>query len=189
MICILRDEPSAVPKRWFGLILADRDGCAPTPARRPPLERVVERARPQVSALAVCTRANPSHFADLGLPVVRPAGTGPLASVLAGLDWTAARSRETAWLVTFPGDTEDFPLDLVEQLGRGVAAESADMAWAAAGDGALPAFGLWPVRLRRSLRKAVGQRADLGAESWAARFRVAKIQVSSTPVPLGEPRV
>lgn len=174
MVCIIRGEPSAVPKRWVGAIVPAGAGRAAPPAWGPVLGQVIERAWPQVSSLVICTTLDRSPLAHHGLAVVTPDRPGLLAAVLAGLEWTAAHSRETAWIATFAGDAPDFPDDLVERLGHAVGAEGADMAWAA-GDRTAPAFGLWPVRLRRSLRKSLDGQPDLAVGAWAARFRVAAV--------------
>lgn len=61
----------------------------------------------------------------------------------------------------------------MERLGNAVGAQGADMAWAVAGGHPMPQFGLWPVRLRRDLRRALAKQPDLGVEAWAARFQPA----------------
>jgi len=60
----------------------------------PLLERVIERMRPQVETLMLNANGDPARFASFGLPVVPdsvPDYAGPLAGVLAGLDWTAGQ--------------------------------------------------------------------------------------------------
>ena len=62
-------------------------------AGRPLLAHVVGGCAPQVGALALSANGDPARFAAFGLPVIAdgaPAGAGPLAGVLAGLDWAAA---------------------------------------------------------------------------------------------------
>src|SRR5689334_6520070 len=56
------------------------------------LERVIARARRQVEALVLNANGDPARFAQFGLPVVADSVegfAGPLAGVLAGLDWAA----------------------------------------------------------------------------------------------------
>jgi molybdopterin-guanine dinucleotide biosynthesis protein A len=187
MVCILRGEPSAVPKLWTGMIVAAGDGCLVPLAGRPLLDHVIERARPQVCSLAICARGDPSRFARPGVAAVAAPRAGQLAAVLAGLDWTAAHSRETPWLATFAADAPVFTADLVERLGQGVGDAGADMAWAVVGERAAPVFGeraapvfgLWPVRLRRALAKAIDRDPGLGVEAWAARYRVAHVELAA----------
>ena len=176
MICIIRGEPSAVPKRWVGMISVVDERCLLPLAGRPILDHVIERARPQISSLILCHGGDPSPLMRLGLPVVAPGFGGFAAAVLAALDWTATHSRETPWLATFAAPVPFFPTDLVDRLGHAVGAEGADMAWAVSGGRSLPQFGLWPVRLRRDLRRALVKQPELDLEAWAERFRPARVE-------------
>lgn len=120
------------------------------------LGQVIGRLSPQVAGLALNANGDPGRFSDFGLPVLPdsvPGFAGPLAGVLAGLDWAAGRGAET--VVTVAGDTPFFPCDLVPRLQ--LAAEGMDhpLALAATPDGRHPTFGLWPVGLRDALRSAL----------------------------------
>ena len=60
-------------------------------------------------------RASPAY----GLPVVPdsvPDFAGPLAGILAGLDWAAANALQIEWMVSVPGDCPFLPADLVSRL-------------------------------------------------------------------------
>ena len=60
------------------------------------LDRVIARLRPQVAALVLNANGDPARFARFGLPVAAdsiPDHAGPLAGILAGLDWAAATRR------------------------------------------------------------------------------------------------
>ena len=78
---------------------------------------------------------------------------GPLAGVLAGMDWAAAAGAEA--VVTAAADTPFFPVDLVARLR---AAGPFAMAATPGTDGPErhPTFALWPVGLRDDLRAALG---------------------------------
>jgi molybdopterin-guanine dinucleotide biosynthesis protein A len=125
------------------------------------LTRVMDRLGPQVAGLALNANGDASRFADLDLPVIADSiegYAGPLAGVLAGLDWAAEQGAET--IVTAAADTPFFPCDLVPQLllrGEGMAhplvlAATPD---AKRGRARHPTFGLWPVALREDLRTAL----------------------------------
>ena len=123
------------------------------------IEHVIRRLRPQVTALALNANGDPARFAEFGLKVL-PDGMagqpGPLAGILAGLDWATARGASA--IVTVAGDTPFFPRDLVARL-RATAGPSG-LALAASPDpeGRVrrhPVFGLWPVALREDLRVAL----------------------------------
>lgn len=123
------------------------------------LQQVIARLRPQVSAMVLNANGDASRFADYGLQVVADGidgYAGPLAGVLAGLDWAAAQGADH--IVSVAADTPFFPTDLVQRLntGRG----SAPLALAASidpkrGQVRQPTFGLWPVALRDDLRAAL----------------------------------
>lgn len=122
------------------------------------IDHVIDRLAPQCGALALNANGDPGRFADLGLPVLPDsvAGfAGPLAGVLAGLDWAAGRGAEA--IVTAAADTPFFPRDLVARLQQ--AAGPSGLALAAtqgpAGPERHPTFGLWPVALRDDLRAAL----------------------------------
>jgi molybdopterin-guanine dinucleotide biosynthesis protein A len=98
---------------------------------------------------------DPARFAGFGIPVV-PDGIagcrGPLAGVLAGLDWAAAAGFDR--IVTVAADTPFFPADLVARLDAGSA--QVPVVLAATKQGGLhPVFGLWTVSLRSRLRADV----------------------------------
>ena len=83
------------------------------------LERVLARLAPQCTAIILNANGDPARFGDTGLPVVPdtvPDFAGPLAGILAGLDWAAAHAPEVADVVSVPGDCPFLPPDLVSRL-------------------------------------------------------------------------
>lgn len=117
------------------------------------VDHVIARLDPQCDSLALNANGDPARFADLGLPVIADevADGGPLAGVLAGLDYAAR--RQATHIVTVAADTPFLPCDLVPQLL--FAAEASGLALAASPSGRHPTFGLWPVSLADDLRKAL----------------------------------
>lgn len=127
-------------------------------AGQPLLDRVIDRLSAQCGPLALNANGDPARFARYGLPVLPdsiPDHPGPLAGVLAGLDWAAAQGVDS--IVTAAADTPFFPLTLVADLRA--AAGPAGLALAASRDAdglhRQPTFGLWPVALRDDLRAAL----------------------------------
>lgn len=136
---------------------------------RPILRHVIDRLAPQVAGLALNANGDPARFAAYGLPVLPdplPDFPGPLAGVLAGLDWAEGQGAET--IVTVAGDTPFFPETLVAQLRATSAGQAHPLVLAATPRGAEetksmsrsglirhPTFGLWPVALRDDLRAAL----------------------------------
>ena len=129
-------------------------------AGRSLLDHVVTRLAPQVDQIALNANGDPSRFSDMPYPVIQdsiPDFVGPLAGVLAGLDWAQEQGAET--IVTVAADTPFFPKDLVARLmakGHGMAHPL--VLSATREEGRLyrhPTFGLWPVALRDDLRAAL----------------------------------
>jgi molybdopterin-guanine dinucleotide biosynthesis protein A len=125
------------------------------------LGHVVERLSPQVAGLALNANGDAARFEALNMPVLPDSidgFAGPLAGVLAGLDWAATQGADT--IVTVAADTPFFPGDLVPQLllaSEGmvhplVLAATSD---AKRGTARHPTFGIWPVALRDDLRAAL----------------------------------
>ena len=133
------------------------------------LSRVCDRLAPQVSGLALNANGDAARFADLGLPVVADSidgFAGPLAGVLAGLDWAAEQGADA--IVTAAADTPFFPTDLVARLIAASEGQDQPLVLATTprtGDelksggrskvNRHPTFGLWPVGLRDDLRAAL----------------------------------
>ncbi len=148
-----------------------------TLAGQPLIVHVAERLLPQVGACAISANGDPARFAETGLPVLpdaEPGGLGPLAGILAGLDWAAGQGAET--VVSAPVDTPFIPGDLVPRLLLAAEGMRAPFALACAPDGAEmrlhPACGLWPVAVRDDLRAALRQgvrRLGAWAEEAGAR--------------------
>ena len=96
--------------------------------------------------VALSANGDPARFAGFGLPVLGDgpfAGQGPLAGVLAGLDWAAGLGAGT--LLTVPGDTPFIPRDLVARLAPAPSC-------AASGGRVHHLVALWPVAARAALR-------------------------------------
>lgn len=164
------------------------DKCMRPLAGRPILAHVVERVRPQVRALALNANGDAARFAAFGLPVVAdtvPDFAGPLAGVLAGLDWARACVPGAAFVLSVPTDGPFVPRDLASRLLAAVLAEGADMACAASDGQSHPVIGLWPVRLADALRDAMTREAVRKVDVWTARHRLATVTWDLAATPLG----
>ncbi|WP_198370998.1 molybdenum cofactor guanylyltransferase MobA [Roseomonas rosulenta] len=168
--------------------LARRMGGGDKPLRllggRPMLDHVLARIAPQVAAVILNANGDPARFAGLGLPVVAdglPDHPGPLAGVLAALDWAAAHRPDLPWVVSVPGDSPFLPLDLVARLHAARAAQDVPLACARSGGQAHPPVGLWPVALRDDLRAALlaGERK---IDRWTVRHGCAHADWPEHPV-------
>ena len=140
------------------------------------LERVLEGFQPQCAALIVNANGDPARFSDTGLAIVAdsiPDFAGPLAGILAALDWAAAHSPELADVVSVPGDCPFLPHDLVAQLLSARAAARTPLACARSGDQRHPVVALWPVDVRDDLRRALVEEGLRKIEAFTARHGVA----------------
>ena len=149
------------------------------------LERVLARLTPQCDAIILNANGDPARFADTGLPVVPdsvPDFAGPLAGILAGLDWAAAHAPDAADVVSVPGDCPFLPHDLVGRLAAARQSAGLPLACARSGDWRHPVLGLWPVALREDLRKALIEEQLRKIETWTARHGVAIADWPATPV-------
>lgn len=169
--------------------LARRMGGGDKPLRtiagRSILAHVVERLSSQCDGLVVNANGDPARFAGYGLPVVAdgvPDFAGPLAGILAGLDWMAASRPGTEWLVSVAADTPFIPRDLVARLHEAREAGNVPLACAASGGWTHPVIGLWPVSLREDLRHALTVEDERKIDRWTARHGCASAEWPVTPV-------
>jgi molybdopterin-guanine dinucleotide biosynthesis protein A len=149
------------------------------------LDRALKRMRPQCSSIIINANGDPARFADTGLPVVPddvPGFAGPLAGILAGLDWLAGHRPDIAFAVSVPGDCPFLPGDLVARLHAARADENKPLACARSGDQAHPVVGLWPVALRSDLRRALVEESLRKIDVWTARHGVALADWPADPV-------
>ena len=149
------------------------------------LERVIERAAPQVEALVLNANGDPGRFAATGLPVAADAlagHPGPLAGVLAGLDWAIANAPRCSHLASFACDAPFLPRDLVARLHRRMRAAGADLACARSAGRDHPVFALWPVTLAEALRRAVRDEGIRKVDRWTARYALATEDFAARPV-------
>jgi molybdenum cofactor guanylyltransferase len=149
------------------------------------LERVVERIRPQCAGLILNANADAARFSDIGLPVVAdsvPDYPGPLAGILAGLDWTAEHAAQIEWIVTAPGDCPFLPRDLVTRLHQARVGAGALLACVSSGKRPHPVVAIWPVELREDLRRAVNRDRVRRVTEWSTRYPFGMAAWAATPV-------
>jgi molybdenum cofactor guanylyltransferase len=149
------------------------------------LERVVERLRPQCAGLVLNANDAPERFADTGLPAVAdsvPDHPGPLAGILAGLDWTANQAPAIEWVVSVPSDCPFLPRNLVAHLHDARVTAGTQLACARSAERRHPVVALWPVSLRGDLRRAVTSEGARKVDSWIARFTIGFADWPAAPV-------
>jgi molybdenum cofactor guanylyltransferase len=149
------------------------------------LERALTRVAPQCADVVINANGDPSRFARFGLPVVADdveGFAGPLAGILAGLDWLATNAPAIGWLASVPGDCPFLPRDLVRRLHEARAAANVPLACAKSGDWRHPVVGLWPVNLRADLRRALVADGLRKIEVWTARHGIALAEWPAEPL-------
>jgi len=149
------------------------------------LARVLERLSPQCAGMIINANGDSARFRFTGLPVVPddiPDFAGPLAGVLAGLDWAANHAPEAEYVATAPGDCPFLPRELVSRLEEARQRENKPLACAKSGDWRHPVVGLWPVALRADLRRALMDENLHKIEIWTARHGVAIAQWDDKPI-------
>lgn len=150
----------------------------------PILGRVIDRFRPQVGRLVINANGDPARFATTGLPVVADTVEdfpGPLAGVLAGLDWAAGNVPHALWIATVATDAPFIPRDLVTRM-IVATEEGAELVCAASHGRTHPVIGLWATRLRNDLRRAVVEEGIRKVDIWTARHRLAVVDFAVDPV-------
>jgi molybdopterin-guanine dinucleotide biosynthesis protein A len=151
------------------------------------LDRVLATLSAQTIGIVINANGDPKRFADTGLPVIAdnvPGFAGPLAGILAGLDWLMAQDNGIEWLVSVPGDCPFLPDNLVEKLhgARRKMGAGVPLACARSGEWRHPVVGLWPLALRADLRKALVEEDLRKIEVWTARHGIAIAEWADQPV-------
>jgi molybdopterin-guanine dinucleotide biosynthesis protein A len=183
-----KDAP-ATPGILLAGGLARRMGGGDKPMRqiggRTILERVIGRLEPQCRGLILNANGDPARFARFGLSVIPDTVEnfpGPLAGILAGLDWAAANRPEVAWVLSAAADCPFLPRDLVSRLHRARVEENAQLAVAASGGQSHPVIGLWSVALREELRHALVVEDIRRIDRWTARYKLATVAWPAEPL-------
>lgn len=152
---------------------------------QPLLKRVLVRLEPQVSSIIVNANGNPDRFSQWKKLVVADTIAdfpGPLAGVLAAMEWAVEHQPQCNWIVSVPVDTPFIPLDLVARFSRTITEKSADLTCAKSADQAHPVVGLWPVRLVSDLRQAMVEENLRKVDLWTARFNLVHTVFETDPI-------
>jgi molybdopterin-guanine dinucleotide biosynthesis protein A len=149
------------------------------------LARVIEVMQPQCAGLVLNANGAASRFASFGLPVVAdtvPGFAGPLAGVLAGLDWLAEHRPEIEYCLSVPSDTPFLPKNLAARLMEARQAADAELAYAVSGGSSHPVIALWPVDLRHDLRHALCEENLHKVGAFTRRYKVADCIWPGSPI-------
>ena len=152
------------------------------------IDLVAATARAQCGAVALnlhdLAPETVAPFADLGLAVAAdaaPGRLGPLAGVLGGLDFAAARHPGAEFVLSLPCDGPFLPDDLAARLLAAARQTKSGLARAASGGRIHPVVALWPLRLREKLRHALVEQDFRAVGEFQDRYDVATVQWPATP--------
>lgn len=150
---------------------------------RPMVAHVVERLKPQVMDLVIVANDLPSRFRALKVPVIpdppeivraaRKEGRrlGPLAGILAGLEWTLKHHAHVGWIVTAPADVPMLPLDLTVRLCGHMHVPEPDVLMVRHRGRREHTVGIWSVTLAADLRRAILEEGVRRVDEFARRYR------------------
>ena len=142
------------------------------------LARVIEALRPQVGEMILNANGDASRFADFDLTVTADTieDAGPLAGVLAGMEWAREHRPYARWIVTVPGDTPFLPTDLVARCLEAIDRQGARMASVASNGRRHPVIGVWPVDLAGDLRDAMTGEDMRKIDAWTVRHDLVSVE-------------
>jgi molybdopterin-guanine dinucleotide biosynthesis protein A len=147
------------------------DKCLIDLAGRPLLAHAIERLQPQVARLVLNANGDPSRFDAFGLPVAadfEPGEKGPLAGILAGMEWARSHVPGARFIATVAADTPLFPRGVVARLRQSLDGRYR-ISIAHSGGRDHPVFGLFPLSLASDLAVFLKQSPRLAAMSWIDR--------------------
>ncbi len=153
------------------------DKCLLPLAGRPILAHVIERLKPQVAELIISANGDPARFSAFGLPVVEDRlgfYAGPLAGILAGLEWARTNRPESRFAITAASDTPFLPADLVDRLRSASGEGEANLVVARSAEGMHPVFGLWPVTLAPDLEASL-MSGDRKVSDWVRQHQAREV--------------
>lgn len=151
------------------------------------LGQIIDRASAQVGQIAISANGDEVRFAGFGLPVLKDpieGRAGPLAGILAGLDWFS-QSGDWRAIVSLAGDTPFIPADLVTRLAVAASDENNVIAVATSRGRTHPVIALWPVSLRDDLRRFLSDGEDRSVRGFASRHAVVDVAFDDTDLPGG----
>lgn len=145
---------------------------------RPILSHIIDRIAPQTNKLIINTNSSEAFFEEFNLPIVADSidgFAGPLAGILAGMDWVASNMPKCRFMISVPGDGPFIPTDLVEKLMKPILDGRATLSVASSGGRTQPVVGLWDVTLRDELRSAIVEEDIHKVDLWTGRYEISEV--------------
>jgi molybdopterin-guanine dinucleotide biosynthesis protein A len=149
---------------------------------RPMVAHVVERLRPQVMDLVIVANDPAPEFRALGVPLIpdpldiqeraqlEGRRLGPLAGILAGMEWALRHHPHSGWILTAPADVPFLPLDLTVRLCGLMHVPEPDVLMVRHGKRREHTLAIWSVKLAADLRRAILEEGLRRVETFAQRY-------------------
>ena len=145
---------------------------------KPMIAYAVKRLTPQTGTVIINANRDSMAYADYSCTVVPDTiegFAGPLAGVLAGMEWARMNAPNAKWVATAAADTPFFPTNLVASCVTEVGYKQDVIALAKSGDKLHPVFGLWPISLADDLREWLSDEANRKVLAWVDRHNMTAI--------------
>ncbi|MDX5593624.1 molybdenum cofactor guanylyltransferase MobA [Pseudovibrio sp. SPO723] len=113
------------------------------------------RLAPQVKSLVVSVNNPTEDHIGLDVPLLPdtlPGQLGPMAGILAAMEWARVNEPDAIWIVSAAADTPFFPLDLTEKLAEPAGSIVPLITMAQSREQLHPTFALWPIYLAEDIR-------------------------------------
>lgn len=145
------------------------------------IEHIIARIAPQVEGIVLNVNHNPRDYEFLGLPLIEdrlPGYPGPLAGILAGMEWAKTHHPDCKRILSLPCDTPFLPSDLVERL-----ANAGPYLTRASSLGQKhPVVGLWPVELAEALQEALTQKGIHKIALFTEGYRLDRVDFAAAKI-------
>lgn len=138
------------------------------------LEHGLNRLSEQTHPVAINANHDLEQIEQFRVPVVKDTFEGyqgPLAGILAGMEWARDHAPNATWLMTAAGDSPFFPNDLVSKLKARLG--DSEIVLATAQGVPHPIFGLWHLDLSEKLRKFMEQETTRKVRAFTDMHRLA----------------
>jgi len=148
------------------------------------IDRVIERVRPQTRQMIISSNHETPHLKKFKLPIVADSiqgQAGPLAGILAGMEWAKDQAKKYDWAVSFPTDAPFVPLDCVEKMLKRATADKVEIVSVASGGRTHPVCALWRIDLADNLRQAMVEEEMRKIDLWTARHSLSVLEFPDQP--------
>jgi len=147
-------------------------------ANKPLIEHVLENLKPQCETIIINCNIESDELEPYGLPIVKDSldgFLGPLAGILAAMEWVKKHKPDCKLLASVPIDTPFLPRDLINKLNQALQEDQSDLICAVSNGRSHPVIGLWPIHLMDELRSAIVDEGVLKVDLWTSRYKTAHL--------------